>query len=69
MNNNGASLVLASMTLAGHPAVIPPIILYSLAEHLGAGAVDAMLSRTATPIMGNLAEQVAALDGGRDANS
>jgi len=46
MNNNGTGLVLASMALAGHPRVLLPIIFYNLVQHLLAGCVDWVLSRT-----------------------
>lgn len=47
MNNNGTGLVLASMTLSSHPGVMVPIIFYNLVQHLVAGGVDFVLSRTA----------------------
>jgi BASS family bile acid:Na+ symporter len=47
MNNNGTGLVLASMTLAAHPAVMVPIIFYNLVQHLVAGGVDFALRRIA----------------------
>jgi BASS family bile acid:Na+ symporter len=47
MNNNGAGLVLASLTLADHPGVMLPIILYNLLQHLVASLVDKALSRAA----------------------
>jgi BASS family bile acid:Na+ symporter len=53
MNNNGTSLVLASMTLAEHPRVLLPIIFYNLIQHLAAGVVDFIVSRSAS---GNSAE-------------
>jgi BASS family bile acid:Na+ symporter len=46
MNNNGTGLVLASMALADHPRVMLPIIFYNLVQHLVAGLVDRLLSRT-----------------------
>jgi len=46
MNNNGAGLVLASMALAGHPRIMLPIIAYNLVQHLVAGAVAFVLTRT-----------------------
>jgi BASS family bile acid:Na+ symporter len=49
MNNNGTGLVLASLALAGLPRVLLPIILYNLVQHLVAGAVDLLLSRTPSP--------------------
>jgi BASS family bile acid:Na+ symporter len=45
MNNNGTGLVLASLTLAAHPRVLLPIIIYNLVQHLGAGIADFLLSR------------------------
>ncbi|EPG67780.1 bile acid:sodium symporter family protein [Leptospira wolffii] len=44
MNNNGTGLVLASLSLAGHPSVMLPIIFYNLVQHLVAGYVDRKLS-------------------------
>jgi BASS family bile acid:Na+ symporter len=49
MNNNGTGLVLASMTMATHPAVMLPIIFYNLVQHLAAGVVDALLRIQGTP--------------------
>lgn len=49
MNNNGTGLVLASMALADHPAVMLPIIFYNLSQHLVAGIVD----RVASPRSGH----------------
>ncbi len=46
MNNNGTGLVLASMTLASHPLVLLPIIFYNLVQHLVAGGVAMLLSRS-----------------------
>ncbi|WP_198953797.1 hypothetical protein [Rhodopirellula sp. MGV] len=40
MNNNGTGLVLAGLTLANHPEVMLPIILYNLVQHLIAALVD-----------------------------
>ncbi len=37
MNNNGTGLVLASMTLAGYPRVLLPIIFYNLVQQIVAG--------------------------------
>jgi bile acid:Na+ symporter, BASS family len=48
MNNNGTGLVLASMALADHPDVLLPIIFYNLVQHLVAGCVDPILSKTNT---------------------
>ena len=45
MNNNGTGLVLAAMTMADHPAVLLPIIIYNLIQHLVAGVVDRIVSR------------------------
>jgi len=45
MNNNGAGLVLASLTLSDHPSVMLPIIIYNLLQHLAASVVDKVLSR------------------------
>jgi BASS family bile acid:Na+ symporter len=45
MNNNGTGLVLAAMTMADHPAVLLPIIIYNLIQHLVAGVVDRIMSR------------------------
>ncbi|RTL81758.1 MAG: Na+-dependent transporter [Hyphomicrobiales bacterium] len=47
MNNNGAGLVLASMTLSDHPGVMLPIIFYNLIQHFVASLVDKILSRGA----------------------
>jgi BASS family bile acid:Na+ symporter len=45
MNNNGAGLVLASLALSDHPAVMVPVIIYNLIQHLVASFVDEALSR------------------------
>jgi len=45
MNNNGAGLVLASMTLAAYPRVMLPVIFYNLTQHLMAGGVDFVFCR------------------------
>lgn len=45
MNNNGAGLVLASVELSDHPAIMLPIILYNLVPHFMASLADKMLSR------------------------
>ena len=45
MNNNGAGLVLASLTLSDHPGVMVPIILYNLVQHFVASLADKILSR------------------------
>jgi BASS family bile acid:Na+ symporter len=41
MNNNGTGLVLASAALADHPAVLLPMIFYTLAQQIIAAVVDA----------------------------
>ena len=41
MNNNGTGMVLASATLADHPAVLVPMIFYTLVQQVIAAAVDA----------------------------
>lgn len=41
MNNNGTGLVLASSALADHPAVLLPMIFYTLAQQIIAAVVDA----------------------------
>ena len=46
MNNNGTGLVLASMALADHPTVMLPIIFYNLVQHLVAGSVDFVVSKS-----------------------
>jgi BASS family bile acid:Na+ symporter len=46
MNNNGTGLVLASMTLADHPAVMLPMIFYTLAQQVLAAAVDLLFFRS-----------------------
>jgi bile acid:Na+ symporter, BASS family len=45
MSNNGAGLVVASATLADHPAVMLPLIFYTLIQHVFAGAVDYLICR------------------------
>lgn len=45
MNNNGTGLVLASMAMSDHPAILLPIIFYNLIQHLIAGIVDRMNAR------------------------
>jgi BASS family bile acid:Na+ symporter len=40
MNNNGAGLVLASVALANLPGVMLPLILYTLVQHVVAGAAN-----------------------------
>jgi BASS family bile acid:Na+ symporter len=49
MNNNGTGLVLASMALANQPRVLLPVIFYNLVQHLVAGAVDVLITRTPSP--------------------
>jgi hypothetical protein len=46
MNTNGTGLVLASMALADHPRVLVPIVFYNLVQHLVAGFIDRIVSRT-----------------------
>ncbi len=46
MNNNGTGLVLAGTTLADHPLVLLPILVYNLVQHLAAGAADRYLCRS-----------------------
>jgi len=75
MNNNGTGLVLASMTLADHPRVMLPIILFNLVQHLAAGVCNLFLRRPAgaddrsaeppSPSPGRPAEPMA-LAAGRD---
>lgn len=43
MNNNGTGLVLASSALADHPAVLVPLIFYTLIQQLLAAAVDSWM--------------------------
>jgi BASS family bile acid:Na+ symporter len=45
MNNNGAGMVLASLTVADHPRVMLPIITYNLVQHLVAGAAATLVKR------------------------
>jgi BASS family bile acid:Na+ symporter len=45
MSNNGAGLVVASATLADHPAVMLPLIFYTLIQHVFAGVVDYLICR------------------------
>lgn len=45
MNNNGTGLVLAATALAQYPAVLLPIIFYTLIQHIMAGIVDWKLFR------------------------
>jgi BASS family bile acid:Na+ symporter len=49
MNNNGTGLVLASLSLADHPRALLPIIFYNLVQHLVAGVVDLLVTRTPSP--------------------
>jgi BASS family bile acid:Na+ symporter len=44
MSNNGASLVLASVALPGHPRVMLPLIFYNLVQHLVAAVVTYLLN-------------------------
>lgn len=50
MNNNGTGLVLAAMSMANHPEILLPIIIYNLIQHLVAGAVDRLMNRTPTEV-------------------
>lgn len=50
MNNNGAGLVLAAMSMANHPEILLPIIIYNLVQHLVAGGVDRLMSRPPTEV-------------------
>jgi len=43
MNNNGAGLMLASTTMADHPGVLLPVILYNLMQHFVAALVDRLM--------------------------
>jgi BASS family bile acid:Na+ symporter len=45
MSNNGAGLVVASATLADHPAVMLPLIFYTLIQHMFAGLADYLICR------------------------
>jgi len=45
MNNNGTGLVLASATLSDHPAVLLPMIFYTLVQQVIAAIVDRKLFR------------------------
>jgi BASS family bile acid:Na+ symporter len=45
MNNNGTSLVLASLALASFPRIMVPIIFYNIVQHLVAGAVHQITGR------------------------
>jgi BASS family bile acid:Na+ symporter len=49
MNNNGTGLVLTSMALANQPRALLAIIFYNLVQHLVAGAVDVLITRTPSP--------------------
>lgn len=46
MNNNGTGLVLAAATLADHPAVLLPMIFYTLVQQVLAALVDWKLFKT-----------------------
>jgi BASS family bile acid:Na+ symporter len=63
MNNNGTGLVLASMALANQPRALLAIIFYNLVQHLVAGAVDLLITRTPPP----LSPESGPEDGGRAA--
>jgi BASS family bile acid:Na+ symporter len=47
MSNNGTGQVLASVALAAQPAVLLPVIVYNLVQHLMAAFADSLLSRLA----------------------
>ena len=47
MSNNGTGQVLASVALAAQPAVLLPVIIYNLVQHLMAAFADSLLSRLA----------------------
>jgi BASS family bile acid:Na+ symporter len=40
MNNNGTGLVLAAASLADHPAVLLPVIFYTLVQQIIAALID-----------------------------
>ena len=40
MNNNGTGLVLASATLSDHPAILLPMVFYTLIQQVIASIVD-----------------------------
>jgi BASS family bile acid:Na+ symporter len=63
MNNNGTGLVLASMALANQPRALLAIIFYNLVQHLVAGVVDVLITRTPPP----LSPEAGPEDGGRAA--
>jgi BASS family bile acid:Na+ symporter len=46
MNNNGTGLVLAGATLSDHPAVLLPMIFYTLVQQVIAGLVDWKIFKT-----------------------
>jgi BASS family bile acid:Na+ symporter len=50
MNNNGTGLVLASSALAHLPGAMLPLILYTLVQHLAAGAVERWLQKNAPSV-------------------
>lgn len=45
MNNNGTGLVLASSALTDHPAVLVPLILYTLVQQVFAASIDSYFFR------------------------
>ena len=47
MNNNGTGLVLAATALADHPAVMLPMIFYTLVQQVIAAIIDLKLFRAA----------------------
>ena len=46
MNNNGTGLVLAASALADHPAVLLPMIFYTLIQQVLAAVIDRWLFRS-----------------------
>ncbi len=46
MNNNGTGLVLAASALSDHPAVLLPMIFYTLTQQVLAAVIDSRLFRT-----------------------
>lgn len=46
MNNNGTGLVLAATALADHPAVMLPMIFYTLVQQVTAAVIDWRIFKT-----------------------
>lgn len=46
MNNNGTGLVLAASALADHPAVLLPMILYTLVQQVIAAVTDFLIFKS-----------------------